>query len=285
MRRLKIKHTTLYEYSNSVRLQPHKLLLRPREGHDIRIESSQLTINPACTIKWHRDVYDNSVAIATFNMLVDILSIVSEVIIINYEDRPLDFLVADYAVNFPFRYDPQEQADLGPYLLSTYPEDHALLGNWLRQFWQPDQVIETYILLDTINKTLAGDFFYAMREEPGVQRPAATLAIKTGSCRDYATLFIEACRYLGLAARFVSGYLHSPSTVQGYGSTHAWAEVYLPGAGWRGFDPTGGQVVGNGHIAVAVSRHPESIPPVSGAFVSNTPQSPLLKVTVQVAEL
>jgi len=286
MRRLKIKHTTTYEYSEAVQLQPHKLLLRPREGHDIRIDASQLEIFPAHRIKWQRDVYGNSVGVVTFAELSNTLSIVSEVWLQHYEDRPLDFLVADYAVNFPFHYDPEERVDLAPYLLSVYSfEDRAPLNQWLAQFWQPNQRPETYVLLDYINKAIANGFIYQMREEPGVQTPAKTLTIQSGSCRDYAALFIEACRHLGLAARFVSGYLHCPATEQGHGSTHAWSEVYLPGAGWKGFDSTTGQVVGSDHIAVAVHRHPRAIPPVSGAFIAKFQQSPMMTVAVQVAEI
>jgi transglutaminase-like putative cysteine protease len=123
-----------------------------------------------------------------------------------------------------------------------------------------------------------------MREEPGVQRPTETLEKKSGSCRDFATLFIEGCRYFGLAARFVSGYLHCPDTVQGHGSTHAWAEVYLPGAGWIGFDNTSGIVVGQDHIAVAVTRHPADAPPVSGSFSGHISRPPTLQVEVIVSE-
>jgi len=155
----------------------------------------------------------------------------------------------------------------------------------MHQFWQSGQVVETYLLLEWINKAIATGFIYQQREEPGVQAPATTLTSRAGSCRDFATLFIEACRYLGLAARFVSGYLCSPTLPQDQGSTHAWSEVYLPGAGWKGFDSTSGQVVGNHHIAVAVSRHPESVPPVSGSFQATTPQSPLMSVMVEVAEM
>jgi transglutaminase-like putative cysteine protease len=111
------------------------------------------------------------------------------------------------------------------------------------------------------------------------------LGKRGGSCRDFATLFIESCRSLGLAARFVSGYLCTCTSTQGPGATHAWSEVYLPGAGWKGFDSTSGLVVGNDHIAVAVSRHPESVPPVSGSFLATTPQSPLMHVAVQVMEI
>jgi transglutaminase-like putative cysteine protease len=111
------------------------------------------------------------------------------------------------------------------------------------------------------------------------------LTSRAGSCRDFATLFIEACRLLGLAARFVSGYLYSPTLPPGQGATHAWSEVYLPGAGWKGFDSTSGQVVGNNYIAVAVSRHPESVPPVSGSFQAAAPQAPVMHVVVEVAEI
>ena len=140
-------------------------------------------------------------------------------------------------------------------------------------------------MLDTINKAIAGGFAYEQREQPGVQTPATTLAKRSGSCRDSATLFIEACRNLGLAARFVSGYLCPAPDARGQGATHAWSEVFLPGAGWKGFDSTSGRVVGNDHIAVAVSRHPESVPPVSGSFRAATPQSPRMRVAVRVVEI
>ncbi len=285
MRHLQIEHVTTYEYWETVTLLPHKLLLYPREGHDIRIESANLTISPACQLRWQRDVYSNSVALVSFIEPSNRLSIVSRVILQHYDDRPLNFLVADYAVNFPFHYDPAERIDLGPYLLPVFAQDQLLLSEWLRRFWQLGQVVETYVLLDRINKAIARDFTYQRREQPGVQTPATTLARQSGSCRDYATLFIEACRYLGLAARFISGYLYSPGTAQGQGATHAWSEVYLPGAGWKGFDSTTGQVVGNDHIAVAVSRHPESVPPVAGSFIAAGYPSSMMQVTVQVTEI
>ena len=285
MRRLQIEHQTTYEYAETVTLLPHKLLLRPREGHDLRIESADLTISPAHHLQWQRDVYGNSVAWARFVEPSNRLSIVSRLLLQHYDDQPLDFLVADFAVLYPFQYQADERVDLGPYLLPVFVPDQPLLGAWLQPFWQPGQVVETYVLLDTINKAITRDFAYQQREQPGVQTPATTLANRCGSCRDSATLFIEACRNLGLAARFVSGYLCSPPVMQGQGTTHAWAEVYLPGAGWKGFDPTSGQVVGNDHIAVAVSRHPEWVPPVSGSFFAATPQSPRMHVAVRVTEI
>jgi transglutaminase-like putative cysteine protease len=288
MRRLQIKHVTTYQYAEKVTLLPHKLLLRPREGHEIRIESAELIIFPAHQLQWQRDVYDNAVAQATFTEQGNQLSIDSWVLIQHYDDQPLDFLVADYAVLFPFQYDAAERADLGPYLSAIFEQDRLLLGTWMHQFWQSGQVVETYILLEWINKAIATGFTYQQREEAGVQTPATTLTRRAGSCRDFATLFIEACRSLGLAARFVSGYLYSSPFPQGQGATHAWSEVYLPGAGWKGFDSTTGQVVGNDHIAVAVSRHPEAVPPVSGSFQAAptaNPQSPVMDVIVEVAEI
>jgi len=284
MRRLQIKHVTTYQYAEAVHLLPHKLLLRPREGHDIRIESAELIISPTYHLQWQRDVYDNAVAQATFLEPASVLSISSYVLLQHYDDQPLDFLVADYAVLYPFQYDAAERLDLKPYLSGIFDMDRPLLSSWLRQFWYSGQVVETYILLEWINKAIATGFNYQQREEPGVQTPAITLQRRAGSCRDFATLFIEACHYLGLAARFVSGYLYTPLS-QGQGATHAWSEVYLPGAGWKGFDSTSGEVVGNGHIAVAVSRHPESVPPIAGSYQASCNQSPIMTVMVDVSEL
>lgn len=288
MRRLQIKHVTTYQYAEKVTLLPHRLLLRPREGHYVRIESTDLVIAPAHQLQWQRDVYDNAVAQTTFLEPGNRLSISSRVLIQHYDDQPLDFLVADYAVRFPFHYDAAERIDLEPYLLAAYAQDGAVLGSWLQQFWYSGQVVETYLLLEWINKAIATGFTYQQREQPGVQTPATTLARRAGCCRDFAALFIDACRCLGLAARFVSGYLYSPMLPPGQGATHAWSEVFLPGAGWKGFDPTSGIVVGNHHIAVAVGRHPESVPPVSGSFIpipANNPPSPIMGVLVEVTEI
>jgi len=285
MRRLKISHETTYEYSNSVDFLPHKLLLRPREGHDVRIESSRLEISPSYKMKWHRDVNDNCVAVVNFLEPADKIDFFSEVVLEHYEETPLDFIIQSSAVNFPFHYDATEGTDLMPYQASIFTEQTDLLRKWVHQFWPIGQSLETYVLLDTINKAIAENISYQVREEPGVQSPVKTLDKKTGSCRDMATLFIEACRQIGFAARFVSGYLHVPELELGHGTTHAWSEIYLPGAGWKGFDSTSGEVVGNQHIAVAVSRHPEAVPPIAGAFLGVLEKTPVMKVKVEVQEI
>ena len=285
MKRIRIKHNTHYAYSEEVNLLPHKLMIRPREGHDIYIEQSVLQITPANKVKWQRDIYGNSVAIVTFTEPTRELRFESDVLVRHFEDQPLDFLVDEKAMHFPFFFNPSERVDLVPYQSLCFPSDSNNLRDWLQQFWEPGKSIETYVLLNSINKFIVDHYSYKMREEAGVQRPAKTLVMESGSCRDFATLFIEACRYFGLAARFVSGYLHSPETVAGHGSTHAWSEVYLPGAGWIGFDNTSGAIVGQQHIATAVTRHPADAPPVSGSFSGASNRRPRMTVEVDVHEV
>ncbi|HEY2419528.1 MAG TPA: transglutaminase family protein [Steroidobacteraceae bacterium] len=266
MRRLGILHRTYYNYSSTVQLGPHRLLLRPREGHVVRLEFSRLETTPPSSIRWVRDAYDNSVAIATFTEPANQLQIVSELIVQHYDERPLDFLVADYAVDYPFAYEPATIAVLQPYLLPPAPPDQSALHSWVAGFWEAGEPIQTYVLLQRLCSGIQRTLSYQVREQPGVQTAAETLARGIGSCRDFSTLFMEAARSLGLAARFVSGYLYAPPADGSSGASHAWAEVYLPGAGWKGFDPTTGQVVGSDHIAVAVARLPDEVSPVTGSY-------------------
>lgn len=270
---LYIRHSTRYAYSSPVTLGQHRLLLRPRVGHDIRITHSSLAIDPApAKITWARDMHGNSVAVVTFQRTPTThLHLASFVEVEHYDDKPLDFLVEDRAVLFPFVFTPTERVDLLPYLIPVFNSDQKAVADWVSQFLQPGQQIETYVLLDQINRNIAQTFAYAAREEAGVQRPSETLERRSGSCRDFATLMIEACRYLGLPARFVSGYASTDDIPAAQGATHAWTEVFLPGPGWKGFDSTGGIVTGSKHIAVAVGRDPESLPPVAGAFSSPIP--------------
>jgi transglutaminase-like putative cysteine protease len=242
-------------------------------------------MTPEPTVRWHRDVFDNCVALVSYREPSAILAVESDVVVQHFDEAPLDFVVAEAALYFPFHYDPAERLDLIPYVTSVFPDDGQALRDWVRPFWQPGQVVETYVLLDQMNAAIPAHMTYRMREAPGVQAPGTTVAQQSGACRDLATLFMEACRLMGLAARFVSGYLHCPATEAGHGATHAWAEVYLPGAGWKGFDPTLGELVGIHHIPVAVHRHPEAIPPIAGSFVGQLAEPPSLRVEVQVHTL
>jgi len=280
MRRLRIQHLTEYLFPTQVTLNPHRLLLRPREGHDVRIETSRLTITPAHNIKWQRDVFDNSLAVVNFLERSNTLIIDSEVVIEHYEQAPFDFLLEEYAVNYPFKYALGEQVDLAACQQPGYPGEQRIIQGWLQQLGVSG--METFALLVKLNQAISNQLRYQIRDEAGVQSPAQTLDQRSGTCRDYATLFIEACRNLGLASRFVSGYLHAPSTEAGNATTHAWAEIYLPGTGWKGFDPTAGEVTGKNHIAVAVARDPETVPPVSGSFIGSDAATPTMRVNVQV---
>jgi transglutaminase-like putative cysteine protease len=266
MQRYKILHRTYYNFSGAVRLGPHNLRLRPREDYELRIESSTLKITPPATLLWHRDVEGNSVAIATFDLPTNRLVVESEVTIQQYNEAPLDFLVSNYAIDYPFTYQPDDKVLLSPYMAVPEQKTRTLIAELIADFLKPSERIQTYTLLQRLCIQIHQRLSYRVREEPGVQTAGQTLSYGSGSCRDFAVLFMEAARCLGLASRFVSGYLHAPPSIANFGATHAWAEVYLPGAGWKGFDPTIGKIAGTDHIAVAVARLPESVPPISGSF-------------------
>lgn len=269
MKRFKIVHRTYYNYTDTVTLGEQHLLLRPREGHDLRIESFSLKISPDAKVYWHRDVEGNSVAIANFAAPTQQLTVESEVVVQQYNEAPLDFIVADYAINYPFSYSQDDQFLLSPYRVLPDQKTRQLLNNWIFKVWKSGEQVQTYTLLQRLTTAIYTTLIYNVREEPGVQSAQETLTLGSGSCRDFALLFMEAVKCLGLASRFVSGYLHAPLMSNQVGSTHAWAEVYLPGAGWKGFDPTIGDIVGSDHIPVAVSRLAESVPPISGSFAGN----------------
>ncbi|MEO1004025.1 MAG: transglutaminase family protein [Cyanobacteria bacterium J06638_7] len=267
MQRYRIEHSTTYSFDAAVWLNSHALRLRPREGHELRIESSRLRISPPATLRWHRDAENNSVAIATFNTMASSLTIESEVVLQQYQQEPFDFLLDPMALLFPFPYRAEEVLLLGPYRQQEdWNRQEPTLEHWLNSLYEPGERVQTFSLLERINNRIESSLRYAQRLDPGVQTPAQTLSCGSGSCRDFATLFMATARRLGLAARFVSGYLHDPIALPGSGSTHAWVEVYLPGAGWKGFDPTTGTLAGPDHFAVAVARRPEAVPPVAGSY-------------------
>jgi len=191
MRRLKIVHETRYEFSQAVKLHAHFLMVRPREGHDLHIEYLRLDISPQHHLRWQRDVYGNSVATVEFLESAQSLVCISEVVIQHYDDSPLDFMVADGAVNFPFQYDADTLPVLAPYRESAEADCSALRA-WLARFWQPGLVIQTYTLLEHLCSGIHSSIRYQRRDEAGVQAPSLTLSIGSGSCRDLAWLFVAA---------------------------------------------------------------------------------------------
>lgn len=277
---LRIVHRTIYRYSAPVAFQPHRLVIRPREGHDLRVERLTLAIAPACDVEWSRDIFGNSVAHAYFTERADELRIENDVLVQRF--TPLRLSNLTNAAPYPPQYDALEQCLVAAYLTPVYPEDRVAVQGWVKAQPLPvtrsvdDLVLE---LTAAVNRLVQ----YRRREQKGVQSPAATLALGTGSCRDLATLLMEAARNLGIAARFASGYLDCEATRAARGSTHAWTEIYFPELGWRGFDPTTGKRCTHQHILTGVSNHPRGVMPVSGNYIGSAEAARGLEVTVEFA--
>ncbi len=267
---LRIRHRTIYRYRKPVSLRPHRLMLRPRESRELRLRSLDLSVEPSAAVTWAQEVTGNLVATATFHGMSESLVInsVAEVEL-DAVQWPI-FEITANAVFYPFRYTDDELKDLGA-LAEPQPSDPTgLLSEWVRAFVRSHPT-DTLSLLKDINNGVQAWVEYEGRDDEGTQSPVRTLNRRRGSCRDLAVLFVEAVRTLGFGARIVSGYLHNPSQdivgSQGAGTTHAWAEVYVPGAGWITFDPTNRSVGGANLIPVAVGRDIHQVMPVTGSFV------------------
>lgn len=279
-----ITHTTQYQYGAEVPLGPHRLMLRPRETRDLILTSFELEISPEARIDWSHDVAGNAVATAQFVTNTTMLSIRSCARVeLRAPVWPV-FPIAAAAASYPFVYSPDDWTDLGALAVPQYADDTGRLSRWVERFVMAKPT-DTLSLLKDISDGIAAGMSYQSRETEGTQGPLETLDRGWGSCRDFAVLFAEATRTLGFGARLVSGYLFDPdgdrSGSAGAGSTHAWAEIFLPGAGWIAFDPTN-RAMGSGHlVAVAVGRRMEQISPVTGSF--HGVQSDLLALDVEVS--
>jgi len=285
MRQLKVTHITTYDYANPVGFGDHRMMFRPRDSHDLRILSTDLVITPQpSAVRWMHDVDGNSVAIASFDRTARQLRFVSEISLQHFGTDEPNCAIEGQARTYPFRYAADELPDLAGVLAPLYPDPNQLLGAWARSFIAPDGSTDTWDMLRAITEAIWRDFVYLARDAEGVQTPAQTLAGRSGTCRDFAVLMMEAVRTLGLAARFVSGYLYVPATdasrIVGGGATHAWTQVYLPGSGWVEFDPTNGIVGNRNLIRVAVARDPNHAVPLRGTFIGAP--GDYLGMTVQV---
>lgn len=283
IKRLCITHQTSYYYHVPVTFGPHCAQMRPREGHDLHIASSRLQIEPHASVRWLRDIYGNSLAIITFAERAQKLSVFSEIHVDLYADTPIECLIDPQAQSYPFQYAADEQVEIVPYRLPSYPHDGPAVQQWLLDLYRPGQLVNTSELLGRLNTHIFESLQYRHREEHGVQLPCQTLASRTGSCRDYAVLMMEAARHWGFAARFVTGYIQMEEGQ--HGATHAWTEVYLPGAGWRGYDPTNNKLAGCEHISVAVAREQERASPLSGYWEGSADAFDRIEVSVQVVAL
>ncbi len=288
MQRLTVSHKTVYRYSRPVMLGEHRLMYRPRDSHDLRLLDATILIKPQASLRYVHDVFGNSVAIAEFEGPADCLEITSHVVLDRYPMMAPRFPIEAFATVIPFSYPASEIPDLGRTIERHYPDPERKVTEWTRQFLSiSNGSTETEAFLRTLTRCINQDFTYQERNEPGVQSPTETLKLGSGSCRDYALLMMEAVRSVGLAARFVSGYLYDPaidgkaSETVGAGATHAWVQVYLPGAGWLDFDPTNGCAGGQNLVPVAVAREPDQAMPVSGTFAGGA--SDFIEMTVEVA--
>lgn len=270
---LTIRHRTTYLYHQPVCLGPHRLMLRPRESRDLRLISSDVTLTPAAAVSWANDVFGNAVAIASFTGATDRLVIDSACHIQLGGDPWPVFDIAGSAIHYPFRYSDEEWTDLGALAVPQHEDAEGRLKAWAMAFVRSNPT-DTLSLLKDLSAGVAERIRYQSREVEGTQAPLETLDRGWGSCRDFAVLFVEAARTLGFGARIISGYLYNPERdlvgSDDSGSTHAWAEVYLPGAGWITFDPTNRSIGGHNLIPVAVARDIDQATPVTGSFTGMT---------------
>lgn len=273
LQRLTVNHETTYRYHRPVMPGEHFLMFRPRDSHDSRLLNATLTIEPQAKLRWLHDVFGNSVTIASFDQPTDQLYFKSQIVIDRYPYPAVEFPIEPFAQTIPFSYPLAEIPDLGRTIERHYSDPDRLVTEWTRRWLLPPSGShETEPFLHALNSAFRNELRYEERTSPGVQTPVETLQRGAGTCRDYALLMMEAVRTVGLAARFVSGYLYDPaidgaqSDISGAGSTHAWVQVYLPGAGWVEFDPTNASYGGQNLIPVAVAREPIQAMPVSGTY-------------------
>jgi transglutaminase-like putative cysteine protease len=282
-----IRHATTYLYQRPVQLGVHRLQLRPRENRDLRIIAMEVMTTPHATLTWANDTFSNAIASVTFTAPTDTLKIESRVTLEHSAIPWPVFGIAPRATSFPFVYSPDEKTDLGALLIPQFVDPEGKLPAWVQGFVRSAPT-DTLSLLKDINAAISSWIVYEARQDEGTQSPLVTLDRRLGSCRDIAVLMIEAVRWLGFGARIVSGYLINRDQIlantpgfMGAGSTHAWVEVFLPGAGWVTFDPTNRAVGDFSVIPVSVVRDIKQAVPVSGSFIGAP--GDFLSMTVEVS--
>ncbi len=292
-----ITHTTTYRYAKTVRFGEHRVMFRPRDSHDLRVLATDMQVSPHAEIRLIQDPHSNSVALVQPLVPATELKIVCSFTIEHAHTNNLELPLAASAEFFPFAYSVEDRFDLEQYLRPHYDDPEGQLTAWARQFIRTDGPTGTRDLLVAMNQHIRDEFEYASRDEEGTQSPLRTLELGNGSCRDFALLMMEAARRLGVATRFVSGYLYDPALdasaetlhatgpdvvadpkgpvaaspaatvgTVGAGATHAWLQAYLPGAGWVPFDPTNNLLGGSQLLRVGVARDPKQAAPIAGSW-------------------
>jgi transglutaminase-like putative cysteine protease len=333
VRVLSVRHLTTYRYKEPVELGEHRMMFRPRESHDLRLIRTRLDITPQPKeLRWLHDVFDNSVAVATFDGATNLLRFDSMITLEHVETKLPEYVLESGARRFPFDYSHDERPDLAQAL--HRPNPSIEIDRWAAGFLpighphasavgapdtpravgSPDtpravgppdtpravgppdtpRAVGTMDLLRAMALGIRKQLRYMRREERGVQTPVETLRHGSGTCRDFAWLMIDAVRSLGLAARFVSGYIYLPDAAQTAqrtplqpddgGATHAWLQVYLPGAGWVDFDPTNSLIGNRNLIRVAVAWSPMQALPLWGTYRGSASSCLGMQVAVSVTE-
>jgi transglutaminase-like putative cysteine protease len=284
---LSVRHVTTYRYRQPVSFGEHRMMFRPRDSYDQKLIAAEVEITPEPTqFRWIHDAFGNCVAIAGFAGQARELRFESRIRLDHAPAKAPDFQIEEAAKSYPFSYGADELPDLRPSIERHYPDPKRQLERWVRKFLRQGRPTATGELLKTLTYGIKESFAYERRSEGGTRPPLTTLELGRGSCRDLALLMMEAVRCLGLAARFVSGYIYVPdrdeATYLGGGSTHAWCQVYLPGAGWVEFDPTNGIIGNDDLIRVAVARDPAQAVPLTGTFFGDESDELGMSVEVQV---
>jgi transglutaminase-like putative cysteine protease len=269
---LRVHHTTTYSYARPVRFGEHRMLFRPRDSHHQRLLSADLKVSPvAADTWWMLDVFGNCITTLGFDQPADELRFETNIVLDHTLHMVPKFRTEQRAKLWPFEYDEDTLPDLAPYMQPHMPD--PAVEAWAKRFTRSGLETETGHLLMTMTMGIRESFKYSRRNDPGTQSPLVTLTTGTGTCRDFAWLMIEACRSLGFAARFVTGYIYVPArdgpVMRGGGATHAWVQIFIPGAGWIEFDPTNGIVGNRDLIRVGVAREPGQAKPLSGSFVGD----------------
>lgn len=261
-------------------------MVRPRESFDQRLIEANLAIEPRpADVRMVQDVFGNAVAIARFDKRARMLRFAS---LVRMEHSPVEsaeVVVEDYARIFPFTYATEDMPDLLRSIERQHADPHRVVDTWARRFVRDDGRTGTVAMLADMTAAIRRDFTYVPRQEAGTQTPVETLQRREGTCRDFALLMMEAARALGLAARFVSGYVYNPTRGEGRvggGNTHAWVRIFLPGSGWVEFDPTNGIVGSSGLVRVAVARDPYQAVPLSGTWTGFPGSAAGMDVKIEV---
>lgn len=266
---LNVQHTTVYRYRQQVSFGEHRVIFRPRDSHDQFLLEACMQITPRpARVRWIQDLFGNNVALVTFQSRASELRFEC-FLRIDHRGERAEPELAEHARTVPISYGAEEAPDLLRAMERERPDPQHEVVRWARRFLRQDGPTNTLDLLAAVTEAIHRDFAYVVRHERGVQDPARTLRLGSGSCRDLALLMMEAVRSLGFAALFVSGYLNigdGPRQRVGGGATHAWVTIYLPGAGWVEYDPTNGIIGSKDLIRVAVARDPGQVVPLSGTW-------------------